>query len=82
MRPARRQPSEEPAQLRWAGFISAWTSSDALSPDTIEILRQAWKIRKTGENFDEYLAEFERKKADLFQKAGWKDWEEFHNRED
>ena len=53
-----------------------------LSPDTIEILRQAWKIRKSGETFDEYLAEFELKNADLFQKAGWKDGEEFHNRED
>jgi hypothetical protein len=53
-----------------------------LSPETIETLRKAWMIRKSGETFEEYLAEFERKNADLFDKAGWKEWEKFHNRED
>ena len=53
-----------------------------LSPTTIEILRKAWKIRQSGETFDDYLAEFERKNADLFEKARWSEWEEYHNRED
>ena len=52
-----------------------------LSPDTIEILRKAWAIRKSGETFEEYRAQFERKNADLFEKAGWNDWEQFHNKD-
>jgi hypothetical protein len=49
------------------------------SNQTLRILRGVWKLRGTGESFEEYLAEFERSYRPLFEQARWYQWEAFHD---